>query len=311
MKVGAYRTAAGSTMTVSGEHGGISFVNFDWLEEGGCYDCVVEPYDDEGELVWRCEQCGGGRATLIPDPGTPKELDALMHAYENDRVAEAAEQKLNESGKVGIPWLVWLGMLTIIILANVPEWLKSPNWVEYSTLAGGVALLLVSVFRACWNKYRSEHWYRIRHAVTNLSNPPGQPYDFLDSREPIVGRSVITVIIEPRGKVALDRFDIRLVTFSQGVRQKPTDAPITVIELLDVSLPSNRVTQGVTIQSERNAGGGLNCVLSKEIHLTRSERLVLNLKIETHQDWCGYVGFRAASHGDSEERVYVHLDANP
>lgn len=32
---GHYRTKAGSEMWISGKHGGISRVEFDWLEEGG------------------------------------------------------------------------------------------------------------------------------------------------------------------------------------------------------------------------------------------------------------------------------------
>ncbi len=67
LRVGTYHTAAGSTMRVSGQYGGISEVSFDWLEEGGCCDCVAEPYDDEGDLVWKCEQHEGGRAKWEKD----------------------------------------------------------------------------------------------------------------------------------------------------------------------------------------------------------------------------------------------------
>ena len=49
-------------MTISGKHGGISRVLFDWVEEGGCCDCHAEPYDDDGWLIWRCDECGGGSA---------------------------------------------------------------------------------------------------------------------------------------------------------------------------------------------------------------------------------------------------------
>lgn len=61
---GYYRTAAGSTMEIGGEHGGISRVEFDWLEEGGCPECQVNPYEDDGYLTWSCDCCGGGRAIL-------------------------------------------------------------------------------------------------------------------------------------------------------------------------------------------------------------------------------------------------------
>lgn len=64
---GKYKTQAGSTMEITGKHGGISIVEFDWLEEGGCIDCVPEPYDDEGCLVWSCEECGGGCAQLMKE----------------------------------------------------------------------------------------------------------------------------------------------------------------------------------------------------------------------------------------------------
>ncbi len=63
---GVYHTAAGSTIRVSGKHGGIVEVSFDWLEEGGCFDCVAEAYPSEdGELVWHCEQHDSGRAKWL------------------------------------------------------------------------------------------------------------------------------------------------------------------------------------------------------------------------------------------------------
>jgi hypothetical protein len=71
---GHYRTHAGSTLEVHGEHGGCVRVSFDWVEEAGaCCDCTVDPYpedwgDGEHRLTWFCEFCGGGSATLEPDP---------------------------------------------------------------------------------------------------------------------------------------------------------------------------------------------------------------------------------------------------
>lgn len=63
---GKYKTKSGSEMVISGKHGGISRVDFDWLEEGGCLDCVPEPYDVDGMLVWSCDYCGGGAAKWEP-----------------------------------------------------------------------------------------------------------------------------------------------------------------------------------------------------------------------------------------------------
>lgn len=63
---GHYRTAAGSEMWISGEHGGISRVEFDWLEEGACPDCVPDAYEYDGMLIWHCDQCEGGQAELQP-----------------------------------------------------------------------------------------------------------------------------------------------------------------------------------------------------------------------------------------------------
>jgi hypothetical protein len=51
---------------MGGEHGGISEVSFDWLEEGACLDCRVSAYDIDGMLIWECEECEGGRAELFP-----------------------------------------------------------------------------------------------------------------------------------------------------------------------------------------------------------------------------------------------------
>ena len=64
LPVGKYKTDAGSTMTISGKYGGISEVDFDWLEENACIECQPEPYEDDGFLVWHCECCGGGKAKL-------------------------------------------------------------------------------------------------------------------------------------------------------------------------------------------------------------------------------------------------------
>lgn len=71
---GHYRTAAGSEMWVSGKHGGISKVEFDWLEEGGCIDCEPNAYDDEGILIWTCDECGGGSAELFPADDAAQEV---------------------------------------------------------------------------------------------------------------------------------------------------------------------------------------------------------------------------------------------
>ena len=65
MNPGTYRTSAGSIVTLSGAHGGIAEVEFDWFEESdACIDCVVNPYPDDGYLTWDCEECGGGHARL-------------------------------------------------------------------------------------------------------------------------------------------------------------------------------------------------------------------------------------------------------
>lgn len=62
---GKYKTVAGSTMEISGKHGGISKVDFDWLEEGACCDCEPMEYEQDGRLVWHCEHHAGGSAELI------------------------------------------------------------------------------------------------------------------------------------------------------------------------------------------------------------------------------------------------------
>ena len=65
---GHYRTAAGSEMWISGANSGISRVDFDWLEEGACFDCVPNAYEFDGMLIWHCDECGGGQAELLPVP---------------------------------------------------------------------------------------------------------------------------------------------------------------------------------------------------------------------------------------------------
>ena len=62
---GTYKTKAGSTVTVMG---GRSFVQFDWFEEGACFDSEAGPdMRRDGLRVflhWWCEECGGGCAEL-------------------------------------------------------------------------------------------------------------------------------------------------------------------------------------------------------------------------------------------------------
>ena len=70
LPVGQYRTVAGSTVVVSGAHGGVARVEFDWFEEpGACCDCQPCPYPVDGRLVWSCEVCGGGSADLTREVG--------------------------------------------------------------------------------------------------------------------------------------------------------------------------------------------------------------------------------------------------
>jgi hypothetical protein len=64
MENGTYKTDKGSSVIISGKHGGISHVEFDWLEEGGCCECKAEAYPLDGCLVWNCAECGGGSAKL-------------------------------------------------------------------------------------------------------------------------------------------------------------------------------------------------------------------------------------------------------
>lgn len=70
---GKYRTQAGSTVEISGEHSGISRVEFDWFEEdNACSECEVQLYPEflrNGVyvLTWTCSLCGGGSAVLIPE----------------------------------------------------------------------------------------------------------------------------------------------------------------------------------------------------------------------------------------------------
>ncbi len=68
---GSYRTDNGSTLEVSGRHGGRVLASFDWFEEGACCDAECNPYpvewdDDEWHLTWRCDCHGEGHARLHP-----------------------------------------------------------------------------------------------------------------------------------------------------------------------------------------------------------------------------------------------------
>lgn len=67
LKNGTYRTAAGSTVTISGECGGIIHGEFDWFEEDGvCCPDTFSDADDEG-IHWYCASCEqGGIIPLAP-----------------------------------------------------------------------------------------------------------------------------------------------------------------------------------------------------------------------------------------------------
>lgn len=65
------RTDAGSRVRLSGKHGGIVDIDFDWFEEDhACIDCQpdIDASRDTNwwKLVWTCESCGGGSADLTP-----------------------------------------------------------------------------------------------------------------------------------------------------------------------------------------------------------------------------------------------------
>jgi len=69
---GNYSTKNGSRVTIFGKRNGCSQVDFDWFEEGGCVDCIPQPYPEKYDnndvrLVWHCDVCGGGSAKLYKD----------------------------------------------------------------------------------------------------------------------------------------------------------------------------------------------------------------------------------------------------
>ena len=64
-----WRTKAGSTVTVSGEHNGVYSFVFDWFEEGACLNAIFgldADIADENDawLRWDCECCEPGQARL-------------------------------------------------------------------------------------------------------------------------------------------------------------------------------------------------------------------------------------------------------
>lgn len=70
IKSGHYRTTAGSTIEIYGKYQSAWRGQFDRFEEFACDYCVVVDVDrQEGDLIWECDVCGGGRAKLFPDNG--------------------------------------------------------------------------------------------------------------------------------------------------------------------------------------------------------------------------------------------------
>ncbi len=69
---GTYYTKGGSSVTISGKHGGVAEAEFDWFEEPhACIECDCDPYPQHDIprwiLMWSCEDCGGGLAELFSD----------------------------------------------------------------------------------------------------------------------------------------------------------------------------------------------------------------------------------------------------
>ncbi|HHT9145676.1 MAG TPA: hypothetical protein ACFYD4_08375 [Candidatus Wunengus sp. YC61] len=95
---GHYKTAAGSEMRISGAHGGgISEVDFDWLEEGGCCDCTPEPYEQDGRIVWHCKACGGGSARL---GGIEMEKDKIIEKEDGKMQCPKCNTEMENKGNV-------------------------------------------------------------------------------------------------------------------------------------------------------------------------------------------------------------------
>ena len=67
LPVGRYKTAAGSIVTISGKHGGVVEVDFNWLEENNaCIECFPDTSVQDDRLTWYCDECDGGSAELFP-----------------------------------------------------------------------------------------------------------------------------------------------------------------------------------------------------------------------------------------------------
>jgi len=178
-----------------------------------------------------------------------------------------------------------------------------------------VAILLFTTVRWLWNKWRITRWYRLYHSILNPQRPPGRPFDFKRSCLRLTGSESIRIMVRPRGRVLLKRFDVRLVTFKRRwfFWRSPVDASENVVQLKNIRLVEpNRVTLGIDIQhKQRNEAGGFSCVLSGEILITKGERLILWYDVKPLQHWVGYISFRAPSLGDSEHPVYIPLELTP
>lgn len=68
MANGEYFTEHGSKVTISGEHSGISTIEFDWFEEpGACIDCRPSVDHRERLLTWDCSEHDGSSAELFDE----------------------------------------------------------------------------------------------------------------------------------------------------------------------------------------------------------------------------------------------------
>jgi hypothetical protein len=78
MEIKRHKTKAGSTVEISGKHGGIYRVAFDWVEEkNACIDCSPSYNSKDHTLDWSCEcgRCGGSEELFsVTDNTEGKEI---------------------------------------------------------------------------------------------------------------------------------------------------------------------------------------------------------------------------------------------
>jgi hypothetical protein len=197
-------------------------------------------------------------------------------------------------------WGVWGILFSVIVLADIPQFLTEPNWVEYATLAIGVILSLTTGTRYLYKLWLEKNYFELTFPVPHEGAPRGQPYKHHPSINLQLGKHTILASIRPREGINFRRFDIRFVVAKGYYRRRFSDDLSEHIKLVKVSGSRSSFIDWNYCRIEPNEADGFRGDFTNPILITADERLTLQLTIEVLQEGEVYLSFR--SHVQEKKR---------